>query len=85
MKSSAIDEVISLSLAIDEVVSFIWDVVLSWAGPHAGRGQGFVIDAFETVLRMHPPQMLPRDAGNTSRPGNGWCADAAACMEVLSS
>jgi hypothetical protein len=46
------------------------------------QAQGFVIDAFEVVLRMHRPSMPPRDAGNVSRPGNVRCEGAASCLRA---
>ena len=43
-----------------------------------GRKQGFVIAAFETVLRLHSASSPSVDVGNKSR--GVWCADGAACM-----
>lgn len=46
----------------------------------SGKGQGFVIDAFQTVLRYHQGALRPRDMGNTTRAGNIRCASAPACL-----
>ena len=50
----------------------------------AGKAQGFVVDAFETVLRLHQPSLSALDVGNTTRAGqrqrNVRCATMAACV-----
>ena len=46
----------------------------------AGQGQGFVIDAFERVFRMHSSRMLPVDVGNQSH--GQRCVDSQGCMEA---
>ena len=45
------------------------------------RKQGFVIDSFETVLRMHPASLPAKDTGNTTRAGNLKCADVLSCLQ----
>lgn len=46
----------------------------------AGKGQGFVIDAFERVLRMHRASLPAVDVGNQSRGES--CADSATCVQA---
>ena len=48
----------------------------------SGRAQGFVIDTFALVMRMHRSTLPPRDVGNGTRPGNVRCANATACLEA---
>jgi hypothetical protein len=45
-----------------------------------GKGQGFVVDAFEQVLRMHQPTLPPRDVGNNAT--GTRCVDAADCVRA---
>ena len=46
------------------------------------RAQGFVIDAFATVLRMHKAGLSAADVGNSTRGGNVRCANPVACLKA---
>ena len=47
-----------------------------------GRRQGFVIDAFEMILRVHRTALPPIDVGNVSQAGSTKCDDVRSCVQA---